>query len=94
MKNKVELIKKFVSICLQDKKDVKIVVEKLKGTYRILLNVTVHPNEGIYSKINKSIDTIKLKDKVCKIFRLKSNEVYMYHIYHDELLDKSRINPR
>jgi len=93
MENKIELIRKFVSICLQDKKDVKIIVEKLKDTYRILLNVTIHPNEGMYAKLNKSIDTTKLKDRVCKVFGLKPNEVYMFHIYHDELLDKSLINP-
>ena len=91
MENKIELIRKFLSICLQDKKDVKIIVEKLKNTYRILLNVTIHPNEGMYAKLNKSIDTTKLKDKVCKVFGLKPNEVYMFHIYHDELFENSPI---
>jgi len=93
MENKIELIRKFLSICLQDRKDVKIIVEKSNVTYRILLNVTIYPNEGMFAKLNKSVDTVKLKNKVCKIFRLPYNEVYIFHIYHDELRDKSIINP-
>lgn len=88
------LIKLFISICLQDRKDVKIFVEEIndkhilnilrsksKIKYRILLNVTLGPNDGIINKLNKSVNVIPLKNKLCKIFNLKPDEVTMFHTY-------------
>ena len=57
--------------------DVRVEVNYENGVYVVWVYVYVHPHDGIYARINKGIDTVRLKKEINEFFTL--DELYVYY---------------
>jgi hypothetical protein len=96
--NKLKLIKLFLSIYLKNRTDLEITVTELTNheinkfkkeypftlpiKYRIILTISLKPEDGLLSLINKPVRLDTLKDKLCKMFNLNKKEVSIYNNFN------------
>jgi hypothetical protein len=60
-----------------DRDDVRVEVNYENGVYVVWVYVYVLPHDGIYARINKGIDTVRLKKEINEFFTL--DELYVYY---------------
>ena len=72
-----EIIKKYIYYHLSHRNDIVIKVDQNGKRYDVKIFINLKPTDGLYSRINKGIDTVKLKKEINEFFTL--DELYVYY---------------